>query len=268
VTFPSIYRVLCATLLLACQPAFAHEAWLEPFDYHLEKSSLVRGHIRAGQFFRGNTQLYNPDKFKRFEVMHNGKARKVKGRTGDLPAIKHKLKQPGLHTLVYQSSGEVIRYPTWEKFQNFSEKEGVSWAQQAHLDRGLPKENFSEIFVRYAKSLIDWKTSEGRDSNSGMPFEIIALSNPYEEGTSTIEVQVLWQNTPYSAGQLTIFSKAKDIETARSTVALDSEGKARLSVNSGFSYLLNCVLIEPIDGKKNTPVWRSHWASITFEMPD
>ncbi len=264
----AIRRTLIVATFLFCNVVNAHEAWLEPFDYHLEKSPRVSGNIRVGQLFRGNTQLYNPDNFERFEVFHNGKSTKVKGRLGDLPAIKFKLKQPGLHTFVYQSTGSVIHYPTWKKFVDFTNNEGLTWAQKSHIERGLPSENFSEVFVRYAKTLIDWKTSEGQDIASGMPFEILALSNPYQDNATEIEVQVLWQGSPYAKGQLTIFRKSKDSSAERTAVVLDSEGKARLPLNAGFSYLLNSVLIEPIPGKKKAPVWRSHWASMTFQTKE
>ncbi len=217
--------------------------------------------------FSGSTQLYIKDKFKRFESIHQGKERKVKGRLGDLPAIKHTLRKKGLHTLVYQSTGSIISYPNWEKFQSFTTNEGVEWAQQAHLDRGLPKEDFKESFVRYAKSLVTWKGNQGSDSVTDMPFEIVALNNPYLDHVSTLKVKVLWQGQPYEDGQLTIFKKAKDIATERSILLLDERGTAEVPLTQGFSYLLNSVLMEPIDGGKNTPVWRSHWASMTFEIP-
>lgn len=260
-----IRRTVIAATLLLCHAANAHEAWLEPFSYHLDKSPRVTGNIRVGQLFRGNTQLYNPDKFERFEVFHNGKSKKVKGRLGDLPAMKFKLKEPGLHTFIYQSTGSVIHYPTWEKFVDFTNKEGLVWAQESHAERGLPNRNFSEVFIRYAKTLVDWKTSEGQDAVSGMPLEILALTNPYQDDTTDIEIQVLWQGAAYKKGQLTIFRKSKDFSTERTIAVLDTEGKARLPLAPGFSYLLNSVFMEPIPGKKKAPVWRSHWASMTFE---
>ena len=260
-----VLRTIVAVILVFCSTVSAHEAWLEPFNYHLDKSPRLSGNIRVGEFFRGNTQLYNPDQFKRFEVFHKGESRKIKGRLGDLPAIKFKLKQPGLHTLIYQSTGNVIHYPTWEKFVDFTDKEGLTWVQQSHSDRGLPTKDFSEVFMRYAKTLIDWKTSEGEDVATGMPFEILALTNPYQDNPTVMEIQVLWQGSPYDKGQLTTFRKSGDAPAERTTVVLDNQGKARIPLEPGVSYLLNSVFMEPISGKKKAPVWRSHWASMTFQ---
>ncbi len=255
------------TLLVLPFSALAHEAWIEPFEYHLKKSPVVRGHLRVGQLFRGAAQLYNTDKFVRFESDDGTSFTKVKGRLGDLPAIKHKLKTPGLNALIYRSTGSVIDYPNWEKFRKFTEQEGVAWAQQAHRDRGLPEQGFSEIFIRYSKSLVSWKHAEGSDRPSGMPFEIVALSNPYLDNAGSLKVQVLWQGEPYRGGQLAVFRKQPQSETERNNVMLDDEGIVTIPIESGHSYLLNSVLMEPREGGKKAPVWTSHWASLTMEIP-
>jgi len=248
--------------------AMSHEAWLQPYDFTLEKSPLLRGHIQVGQMLKGSAQLYNPDKFIRLESVQHGEVSPVKGRLGDLPAINHRLQKPGLHVMLYQSKGSVIHYDTWEKFTRFAIKEGVPWAPQAHMERGLPNQDFSETFFRYAKALVYWKHTEGKDARTAMPMEIVALDNPYAADKDQIRVEVLWQGKPYSNAQLTVFSKKADQATERSVVTLDQNGMATVDIAPGKRYLLNSVYLEPIEAKKNSPVWRSHWASMTFELDD
>lgn len=262
------YKFL-AVVLISCLSlrVLAHEAWILPYDFNQNKSALIKAHIQVGQQFKGNSQLYNPDKFERLEVIRNGASTPVQGRTGDLPAIAHELIEPGMHVLLHQSTGNIISYGNWDKFVHFTEKEGVSWAQQEHLSRGYPREDFNEIFIRYAKALITWQNVDGRDTRSGMPFEIVALNNPYLDG-GKLRVEVLWKGAPYANAQLSVFSKKPGEKAVRTTLKTDTEGRVDVPVSRGTRYLLNSVQMEPLAYRHNSPLWRSHWASMTLQLPD
>jgi cobalt/nickel transport protein len=258
-----------AVVLVSCLslPVLAHEAWILPYDFNQDQSAMVKAHLQVGELFKGNSQLYNPDKFERLEVIRNGASTPVQGRMGDLPAIIHKLTEPGMHVLLYQSTGSIISYGNWDKFARFTENEGVSWAQQEHLSRGYPRKDFNEIFIRYAKSLITWQKVDGSDTRSGMPFEIVALNNPYLDG-GKIRVEVLWKGEPYANAQLSVFSKKPGQKAVRATLRTDAEGRVDVPVTSGTRYLLNSVRMEPLEYRHNSPLWRSHWTSMTLQLPD
>ena len=148
-------RLITLALTLFCvSVATAHEAWVEPYAYQFEKPTLLNAHLRVGQMFRGNTLLYNPERFERLEISYNGNTQPVKGRLGDLPAIRHRLVDTGLHTVIFVSSAQRITYDSWEKFQKFARNEGIPWLLDAHKQRGLPADDFAETYFRHAKSLI------------------------------------------------------------------------------------------------------------------
>lgn len=257
---------LCLGLIGFCAAtAEAHEAWIQPREFISAESPLIVGHIKVGKMLKGTSQLYNRDTFDRFDVWRKNTATPVKGRLGDLPALKHELGEPGLHTLVYQSRGNLITYENWPKFENFASKEGIPWVLQSHIDRGLPRENFKETYIRYAKALIAWQDASGNDAFTGMRFEIVALDNPYLNPGQALPIRVLLDGEPYRDAQVTIFAKRNGNKTERSTTRTDGGGNASIAVQPDTLYLLNSVFIEPLEAKKNAPVWRSHWASLTFK---
>ena len=97
-----------------------------------------------------------------------------------------------------------------------------------------------------------------------MRFEIVALNNPYADPGAPLPIKVLLDGEPYRNAQVTVFEKPKDEKTVRTTTQTDDEGKAVIAVRPDTLYLLNSVFIEPVEARKNAPVWRSHWASMTF----
>ena len=117
-----------------------------------------------------------------------------------------------------------------------------------------------------------------------MPLELVALQNPFVEGLSAIEVQLLWQGGPVPNRQVTIFhrplagdgaSTAEAGEEAagsevmskvtRSLVTTDVEGRASIPLAGDGFYLLNAVQMKQAEGEEGV-VWDSHWATLTFAV--
>ena len=255
-----------ALVFLISMVASAHEAWIEPYNYQLEKPSMLSAHLRVGQMFRGNTLLYNPEKFERLEVLNEASSKPVKGRLGDLPAIRHRLTGPGLHILVFVSTGQRINYENWEKFENFARKEGVPWLLDAHRRRGLPESDFSETYYRHVKSLVMVGPAAGKDRALGLRHEIVLQENPYRRDHNGLSARVLWEGEAQAGVQLTVFRKDPEGETVREVAVTDAAGVASFDHHPGHRYLLNAVHALPVEKpEKNGPVWLTHWASTTFQ---
>jgi uncharacterized GH25 family protein len=103
-----------------------------------------------------------------------------------------------------------------------------------------------------------------------MPFEIVALANPFLDGLTLLDVSLTWKNAPVANAQISVFHKPEGAKTAQDTtrhlVITDDQGRAQLSLNEPGSYLLNAVRIDPVNGPGSV-VWQSHWASLTFQIP-
>ena len=256
--------MLC--LLAGSSPGHAHEAWIEPSRYTLAPGEILSAHLRVGQMFRGNSLLYNPDKFQQLQVVTNGRTEDVRGRLGDLPAIRHELSGNGLHTVVYVSTGNRIGYETEEKFIRFARNEGLEWILDEHRRRGFPDRGFYETYYRHAKSLVVVGHAPEADRPLGLKMEIVLLDRPFAADRSEVRAQVLWQGQPYPDAQITIFHKAPEGGAARHTVRTDADGIGRIPLVPGERYLLNAVYAEPVDDAgRSGPLWITHWASITFQ---
>jgi uncharacterized GH25 family protein len=101
------------------------------------------------------------------------------------------------------------------------------------------------------------------DHAAGLPFELVALANPYAGGAD-LRVRLLWQGRPEAGTQIAVFRQDDDVE--RSRFFTDAQGEVEIPLAAGSRYVLNAVHIEPVDGEEH--VWASTWASLSFAVPE
>ncbi len=252
------------TLIIPVSAVNAHESWLQPVDYQIPLNAVAKLDVVTGQNFSGHRLSFNPARFERLEFDHGTGARNILGRLGDLPAIQFVPRKEGLYSIVYQSSGSEIQYESAEQFREFAEKEGVEWVLEVHRERGLPAFGFSETFIRYSKALVGVGHSKGQDRVAGMPFELVALQNPMHLQTDLLTLRLTWRGEVES-GLLSVYKKSTDQNVTLRTYEIASNGEVTIRLQPNSQYLLNAVKMEIIEADKaNQPVWRSHWASLTF----
>ena len=262
--------LLFLLLLLPIRAANAHEFWIEPTRYKLEPAEEIVANLRVGQYFKGNTFSFVPEKFIEFSVIDSSGKRPIKGRLGDLPAVNIPTAKTGLHVLVHHSTANTLTYSDFAKFERFARKEGNAWVLDTHKQRGLPRKNITEAYTRYAKALVRVGNGEGRDKWVGMPFEIVVETNPYAgPSLGEITVRLLWKGRGMADKKISIFRKYSGCEATRSAVFTDAAGRASIPRELGGRFLLNSVHVtEPSAGSERTrAMWHSFWASMTFELP-
>ncbi len=244
-----------------------HEAWIQPLIYQHVHDPTLKADIMVGQLFKGHAQIYNEEKFAVLDITQGRSRERITGRLGDLPAIVHTLDKPGLYTVGYQSTGSTISYSNWQKFSSFLHAEGLEWVIEEHRSKGFPDRDFDEVFYRYAKSVVGWQSLEGNDIILGMPFEIVLLNNPYMTSSDSVDVEVMWNSEPYPDAQLAVFQKSAEGVVVRTDYLTDKFGKTSVPIVAGHQYLLNTVYMELRNEETDEALWNSHWASITFEVP-
>ena len=265
-------------------PANSHELWISPDDYQVLLDEPLTAHIRIGEKFEGPSFPFVEMNFERFEIADTKTNSKVSGRLGDAPAVNQMAKNTGLNIILYETTANSVTYNDLEKFRNFVSHKGYPEIIDDHIRRGLPQTGFKERYFRYAKSLVAVENGEGADRKIGLEIEIIALENPYTDNLSAgLPVQVLYQDKPLANAQVEIFeragSSAKPVadELPRkveiSILEADSYGKVNIPVRPGYEYLVDSVVIRPVEppagdsDNSNPAVWESLWASMTFEIP-
>ncbi|MCH2094579.1 MAG: DUF4198 domain-containing protein [Rhodobacteraceae bacterium] len=255
-------------LSLACVPTVAHEFWIAPQSYHVAPGEALIADLRVGTEFDGSAYAFVPANFKRFEVMQGNTTVPVTGRPGDMPALNQQLDGRGLVTVVHVTRDYSLRYNDWQTFVNFVEHKDFAGALERHRVRGLPQTGFTELYGRYAKSLIAFGGTEGSDRAVGLETEIIALTNPYDLGATHVEVLVTYQGQARSDTQVELFERAPDGSVATTYHRTGPDGRLSLPIKPAHEYLVDAVVLrERIPEAENDPVWESLWASLTFKIP-
>lgn len=267
---PRALAALCLTTLF-CLTGTAHEFWLEPLDYRLDAGERLRAHIKIGEYFKGNTYAYFPQRFESFSLTINSRTEPVKARMGTTPAVGQTLDQPGLAILTYQSNYEQLTYEDADTFRNFLELDGLEWVRQAHRERGLPPTGFTEAYRRFAKAYIAIGHGRGQDRRFGLPFEWVLEANPYERPAGAdLHARLYYRGEPFAGSLVRVFIRSGDEQAEELRLRTDAEGRVALPYQAKTEYLVSSVhMIEASKVVADTTgaVWESLWASAVFYRP-
>lgn len=223
--------------------------------------------IRNGQFFTGSSLAYFDKRTERFEMIQDGETRAIAGRMGDIPALQTVAPKDGLLVILHQSTDAFVTYSQWEKFRTFTEHKGFPEAIAQHAARGLPQVGFKEVYTRFVKALVGVGDAKGMDAETGMETEFVALANPYTDDLSVgFPVLLLYQGKPRANALIEIFARSPDNMVVITNARTDANGHALIPVKSGYTYMLDAVILRlPVN--KTDAVWESLWAAMTFATP-
>lgn len=258
--------------ILTVWPATAHEFWIEPEQYQVERDDPLVATLRNGQNFKGVSLSYFENKFTRFEIHNDVQVVQVEGRMGDAPALQTQAAFEGLNIVVHETTPSTLKYSEWEKFLNFVEHKDFREAVASHEEMGWPKEGFRESYTRHAKALIAVGDGAGSDKAMGLQTEFVALTNPYSpDFDGMMRVQLNGESNARADAQVEVFAKAPDGTVDVSLHRTDSKGQAAIAVQPGYEYLFDAVILRPsaqAGSSETAPVWETLWAALTFYVPD
>ena len=264
-------RKIAFIIGLMAAPAAAHEFWLEPLAYQVEADGNLTAHIVNGQDFKGVKLPFVPQRFTHFITFNGGNSQQVTSRIGDSPALDQAPLSEGLNIVAYQARNSDVSYETWEKFQKFLDHKDLGDQLANHEARGFPLENFKEVYSRYSKTLIGVGSAAGADKRVGLETEIVALTNPYIDDLSVgVRVQLFYRTDVRANEQIEVFEKNQDDVANIFLVRTDDQGIATVPVKSGYSYMLDAVVLRKpaVQLAADTgAAWETLWANLTFMAP-
>ena len=242
----------------------AHEFWVEPLTYRVNLGDEIAVDLRVGQMLAGRSYPYLSHKFARYAVTDGAGVHPLLGNEGDLPSAAYAAAVPGLNIISYEALAEQLTYDTFQDFADFVAEEGLPAIATRHRERGLPDTGFVETYSRNAKALVQvGPVQEGQtDTVTGMPFELVALENPYAGGT-TLPVRLLWQGNAVPGAQIALFRRSDTGTVIRTTYRTDATGMASIPLTGNGTFLLSAVHIEESPAESGA-AWHSTWASLTF----
>ena len=248
--------------------SFAHEYWLEPRIYTVEKDEEISGDLKNGQFFKGSAFSYIASQYEQFTITGPDGTKNVEGRDGDRPALSATPDAEGFYSVSYQGKFDKITFTDPEKLRHYAEYEGFRGVLERHAERGLPNTKFHEQYARCAKALFQVGTpnNNGRqDALTGLKFELVAEANPYTlTEQDALPVRLYWEGQPMADVQIRMFRINNELATIE--IRTDKEGRAIFPLEGGGKYMLNAVHIfeGDDDPQTETAEWISYWASLSF----
>ena len=252
--------------------AHAHEFWIDPAEFQVQKDKEFVADLKNGQFFKGTRQSFFEDRNTSFQAIMGEDATQITGRMGDRPAIQLPAPQKdGLMVLVHEAAPSKLTYRKWEKFLKFVDHKDFKDAVAIHEARGWPREPFVERYTRHSKSLIAVGNGEGADHALGLATEFVALNNPYAMGfDGTLNVALFYQGAPRADAQVEIYERDDQDEVTVTIQRTDAAGHAAINVKAGYEYMLDSVVLRPASDAplpEGEPIWETLWATLTFAVP-
>lgn len=258
-------------VLLGGWPVAGHEFWIAPEDYRPEAGQVVKAGLLVGSDMAGEPYPWLSRNTAAARMLSESWSVDLVGREGDLPALSFAPREEGLTRVIFHARPSFVVFDDAATFAHYLDYEGLDWVLAAHKARGLPEAGFAERYTRNARALV--QVGEARadqvDAPTGMPFELVALGNPYVAGAGSVEVRLTWQGEPQAGQQVAIFIRAPGgtapQDVTRTLVRTDAQGVARIPLGMAGEYMLSSVHMEPLEGDE-AAVWDSHWATLTFEI--
>ena len=129
--------------------------------------------------------------------------------------------------------------------------------------------DFTELYQRFAKTLIGVGDAKGEDRLTGLKFEWVVLTNPYAAlEKQVIKAQLFFEGKSFPNSTVNVFIRIDD-EVKQLKLKTDSEGKVDISAKERGTYLINAVhMVQPSKGEDipDDAAWMSLWASTTFAI--
>jgi uncharacterized GH25 family protein len=252
--------------LLAATVVFAHDFWIEPSTFRPAVGSDVAARLMVGQKFRGEALPRNPALIVKFVLVSDRGEAPVLGGTGDEPAGRVSIVEPGLLVLGYRSRNSPLALEA-NKFEEYLREEGLESIIAARAKSGDSRKPSREVFSRCAKALLSAGVGgrTGYDRNVGLTLELIPERNPYAlKMGEELPVRLLYEGKPLEGALVAALPYAAPDE--RLSQRTDRDGRVRLRLPREGAWLVKAVHMVPAPPEAGAD-WQSLWASLTFEIP-
>lgn len=267
-----ILKTLAALLVLA-SASLAHDFWLQPSTFQPVVGERIDVRFLVGEHFVGDEVGRKEERILSFVAVDSGgREEKILGRDGRAPAGMWRPSAPGLYVLGYRGNGTTIELEA-EKFEHYLVSEGLEHVVAERKRLGESDRKGRESYARCPKSFVV-ATAEapltdaqrkGWDRTLGYPLEIVPTVDPLHLAPDAqLAVRVLHQGAPLANALVGCMPKSDPKLEVR--LRTDAEGRVAFAPTSGGVHMLRVVhMTRAAEGLDHD--WESHWASLTFELP-
>ena len=258
---------LVTALSLLTAPLAAHEFWLEPNAYRVAPGTPLEARAINGENFFGIEYSYSERSYARSGIIAGDTQVPITGKSGQKPAIAQAPAAEGLNILYHASPINTLTYANFTKFENFLKGKRLDGGIAEHKRLDLPEEGIKEVYFRYVKALVAVGNGAGSDRAVGMPYEWIALTNPYtDSGPMRFRLVLNGQSAREGIPAYVFHKRGTEVET---TKLVTGKGGVVSVPRAPGDYLLNAVHLT----RPNTKIeeatkahWVTLWAALTYQI--
>jgi uncharacterized GH25 family protein len=251
---------------LASTGAHAHEFWVEPSTFAIERGGRVGVHLCVGDGFEGWSLARNTQRIEKFVAAGPVGEQPIVGLDGSDPAGVVRLTAPGGYVIAYRSNRAFTELPAAE-FDEYLQAKGLEKVAAQREERGTSRQKVREAYSRHSKALIRVGAADGGviDRPMNLRLELIAEPELFRAPPDDLRSFRLLHDGKPLAGAL--------VTAARPGTA-DDDLKVRTNADGRAGFRLRApgmwrvAAVHMIDAPGNVAAdWESLWASLTFELP-
>jgi hypothetical protein len=128
----------------------AHEFWLEPSSFEVDRSAPVAVRLCVGDNFQTQALARDVDRIEEFFALHDGAKREILGRDGKNPAGYVRIEGEGTHVLGYRSNRAYTAQPD-AKFVAYLHEDGLEGIIGLRAQPDQPDRPVRESYSRMRK---------------------------------------------------------------------------------------------------------------------
>jgi len=259
--------------------------WLLPSAFAAPPRAPLAVQLRVGHPGDAETLARDGRRIVRFEAIDAAGARPLVGLDGQDPAGFARPVEPGLLTLVYESTATFSELPA-ERFEAYLEAEGLGRVLAARQRDGARGRSGRELYSRSLKSLLRIGGVGGADRARGLPLELLLE----HAAGGRVVLRLLWHGralagalvdltpldartrsarpSPASAGCRGLAAGVSALFPDASTCSLRTGADGRLAAElAAGAWLAAVVHAEPTTGDERVRArWRTVFASLSFAL--
>ncbi len=242
--------------------AHAHEFWVEPTAFSIERSGRIGVRLCIGDGYEGWSQTRNAARIESFVASGPSGVQPVVGLDGADPAGALGLTAPGDYVIAYRSDRAYTEMPAAE-FDDYLRDKGLDHILAARRTQGATG-TVREAYSRHSKALV--RVGAGADVPADramqLPFELVAETVTAADGWRSF--RLLLEGRPLAGALVTAARPGTaDADLASRT---DAEGRVRFRLPSDGQWRIAAVHMDRAPRGVDAE-WESRWASLTFELP-
>jgi uncharacterized GH25 family protein len=246
--------------------ASAHEFWVEPSTFGLERGGPVGIRLCVGDGFEGWSLARNAQRIEKFVAAGPAGEQPIVGLDGSDPAGFARLTAPGDYVITYRSNRAFTELPA-AKFDEYVKQKGLEKIVALRKWRGASRKTVREAYSRHSKALIRVGDAEGSviDRPMGLRLELVAEPDLSRAPDGELRSFRLLHDGKPLAGALVSATRPGTTD-GDLQVRTGADGRASFRLREPGMWRVAAVhLIEP--PRDVAADWESLWASLTFELP-